>query len=78
MTCGNLPNHDHIAHYVKPSKIREDGSIDGSIFRENALDDDGISVNWLEFFDKEHESERLREVASSIQQETSRNGRLSM
>ena len=75
MTCGNLPNHDHIAHYVKPSKIREDGSIDGSIFRENALDDDGISVNWLEFFDKEHESERLREVASSIQQETSRNGR---
>ena len=75
MTCGNLPNHDHITHYVRPTKIREDGSIDGSIFRESALDDDGISVNWLEFFDKEYESERLRKVASSIQRETSRNGR---
>ena len=75
MTCGNLPNHDHITHYVKPTKVRDDGSIDGSIFRQSALDDDGISVNWLEFFDRENESERLREVAMSIQRETSRDGR---
>ncbi len=75
MTCGNLPNHDHITHYVRPTKVRDDGSIDGSIFRESALDDDGISVNWLEFFDKENHGERLREVALSIQRETSFNGR---
>lgn len=75
MTCGNLPDHDHITHYVRPTKVREDGSIDGSIFRESAQDDDGISVNWLEYFDEECESERLCKVASSIQLETSRNGR---
>ena len=75
MTCGKLPNHHHITHYVKPSKIQDDGSIDGSIFREGALDHDGISVNWLEYFADKNKGERLRAVALSIQQETKFTGR---
>ena len=75
MTCGNLPNHDHITHYVRPSKVLDDDSVDGSAFRENALDDDGLSVNWLEYFACESESGRLHTVALKIQQDTSRNGR---
>ena len=75
MTCGNVPDHDHVTHYVRPSKVLDDDSIDGSVFRESALDDDGISVNWLEYFADKNESERLRAVALSIQQETRTNGR---
>ena len=75
MTCGNLPTNDHVTHYVRPSKILDDGSIDGSVFREGALDDDGISVNWLEYFADKNKSERLRVVALSIQQETRPSGR---
>ena len=75
MTCGNLPTHDHVTHYVRPSKILDDGSIDGSVFRESALDDDGISVNWLEYYADKDEGERLHAVALSIQQETRSSGR---
>ena len=75
MTCGNLPTQDHVTHYVRPSKILDDGSIDGSVFRESALDDDGISVNWLEYCADKDKSERLRAVALSIQQETKFTGR---
>ena len=75
MTCGSVPNKDQITHYVKPSKIFDDGTIDGSIFREGASDDDGVSVNWLGYFAAESESERLCAVARKIQQETSHNGR---
>ena len=75
MTCGNLPDHDHVAHYVRPSKILDDGSIDGSVFRESALDDDGISVNWLEYFIDKDKSERLRALALSIQQDIRYTGR---
>ena len=75
MTCGDLPTHDNVTHYVRPSKILDDGSIDGSVFRESALDYDGISVNWLEYFAVKDKSERLRAVAQCIQQETRSNGR---
>lgn len=75
MTCGNVPNQDQIVHYVKPSKILDDGSIDGSIFRESANDDDGVSVNWLEYFGTKSESGRLGAVAQRIQRETKFSGR---
>ena len=75
MTCGNVPAHDHVTHYVKPSKVLDDGSIDGSVFRESALDDDGLSVNWLEYFADKNKNERLNAVALKIQQETKFSGR---
>ena len=75
MTCGNVPDCDHITHYVKRTKILDDDSVDGSAFRESALDDDGLSVNWLEYFIDGNESERLYAVACKIQQETRHNGR---
>ena len=75
MTCGNVPNHDHITHYVRPTKILDDGSVDGSVFRESAQDDDGISANWLEYFVSQDKHGRLHKVALSIQQDTSYDGR---
>lgn len=75
MTCGSIPDCDHITHYVRPSKVLDDDSVDGSAFRGGALDDDGLSVNWLEYFIDGSETERLYAVACKIQQETRRNGR---
>ena len=50
MKGDDLPANDHIVHYVKPSMILEDGSLNGSEFRLRHTDPDvaGLSVNWLE------------------------------
>lgn len=47
-----LPSNCHVVRYVKPSMIREDGSVVAMEFclRPNRPDEKGISVNWLEAF----------------------------
>ena len=47
-----LPSNSHIVRYVKPSMIREDGSVVAMEFclRPNRPDEKGISVNRLEAF----------------------------
>lgn len=47
-----LPSNSHVVRYVKPSMIREDGSVVAMEFclRPNRADKKGISVNWLEVF----------------------------
>ncbi|MDE0508763.1 MAG: hypothetical protein OXI17_09035 [Gammaproteobacteria bacterium] len=56
MKGDDLPDHDHVVRYVKPSMVKEDGTVDGADFqlRPNRPDDSGLSVNWLEVFGSDH------------------------
>jgi len=45
----DLPNTAHVVRYVKPTKIFEDGSVDGSEFYLRPHEA-GLSVNWIECF----------------------------
>ena len=49
MNGNDLPDGAHVVRYVKPTSRHEDGSVDGSAFRLRS-GDNGLSVNWLEYF----------------------------
>ena len=64
MIGDNLPNEDHVVRYVKPTSIRTNGKVDGSVFclRWHRLDDTGLSINWLECFKDLTKAGQLAEV----------------
>ena len=74
MMGDEVPDQDQIVHYVKPSKILDDGTVDGSEFCLRP-DDAGLSVNWLNYFSSSPSSEQLEAVSQGIQLQLSRNGR---
>ena len=55
---------DHVLYYVKPTQI-DDGIVNGDAFLARPRDEDGLSVNWLEWFDSplECQVEGVRRVA---------------
>ena len=61
MNENDLPDNAHVAHYVKPTSRHEDGSVDGSAFRLRPSDN-GLSVNWLEYFSDLTKAQQLNEV----------------
>lgn len=65
MTAAHLPDGDNIVRYVGGSKIREDNRIDGSAFCRR-IDEDGLSVNWLEFFSGLAKQRQVAEVRRLI------------
>ena len=74
MTCGEIPDVDQIVHYVKPTMVRDDGTIDGSEFILRP-DDGGLSGNWLDYFASLPKQKRLEAVALKIQIETKPKGK---
>lgn len=74
MTCGQIPGEAQIVHYVKPSKILDDGTVDGSEFILG-LGHQGLSMNWLDYFASLPEPMRLEAVALKIQLDTKPTGR---
>lgn len=64
MIGDELPDEDHIVRYVKPTGIREDGTVDGSEFRlrPNRPDDTGVSVQWLECYRDLPKADQLAQV----------------
>ncbi len=64
MIGDNLPNEDHVVRYVKPTSIRTNGKVDGSVFclRSHRPDDTGLSINWLECFEDLSKAGQLAEV----------------
>ena len=66
MKRDDLPTHDQIVRYVKPSMIQDDDTADGSEFRLRASrpDETGLSVNWLEAFElgKVHQLAEVRRL----------------
>jgi len=61
MNGNDLPDGAHVVRYVKPTSRHEDGSVDGSAFRLRS-GDNGLSVNWLEYFRDLTKAQQLDEV----------------
>ena len=61
MTGNDLPEDGHVVRYARPSKVNEDGTVDGSEFRLRQ-DDTGLSINWLECFTGLAKAQQLDEV----------------
>jgi hypothetical protein len=64
MIGDDLPDDDHVVRYVKPTSVREDGTVDGSAFclRAHRPDDVRLSVHWLECFRDSTKSDQLAAV----------------
>ncbi len=75
MTGAGLLDDDHIVRYAKPTTVREDGSVDGSAFRLRPSDN-GLSVNWLDYYQRLDKSQQLDKVRRSSRLVMRRNGRL--
>lgn len=65
MTVTYLQDSDNIVRYVGYTKIKENSRIDGSAFCLR-FDEDGLSVNWLEFFSDFTKSQQVAEVRRVI------------
>ena len=65
MTATYPPDSDNVVRYVGGSKINEGNRIDGSAFLRRPIDD-GLSVNWLEFFSGLDKQQQIGEVRRLI------------
>ena len=45
-----IGNNHHITRYVPRKSINEEGRADGSAFLVRPVDEDGLSVHWLEYY----------------------------
>ena len=61
MTTTYLSDSDNVVRYVGGSKIRENNRISGEAFQLDH-DEDGLSVNWLEFFSIPDKQQQIGEV----------------
>ena len=75
MTGTDLPDDDHVVRYAKPTTVREDGGVDGSAFRLRPSDN-GLSVNWLDYYQSFDKSQQLDKVRQSSRLTMRPNGRL--
>ena len=75
MTGTDLPDDDHVVRYAKPTTVRENGSVDGSVFRLRPSDK-GLSVNWLDYYQRLNKSQQLDKVRRSSRLAMRPNGRL--
>ena len=71
----DLPDDDQVVRYAKPTTVREDGSVDGSAFRLRPSDK-GLSVNWLNYYQRLNKSQQLDKIRTSSRLAMRRNGRL--
>ena len=75
LNANDLPDDAHVVRYVKPTKVFEDGSVDGSEFCLRP-DDTGLSVHWLECFGDLHKAQQLDEVRRLSRLTMRKSGRL--
>ena len=78
MHANDLPDEANVVRYIKPTRVFEDGSVDGSEFclRAHRPDDTGVSVNWLECFGDLSKAEQLDEVRRLSRLDMRKSGRL--
>lgn len=74
MSCGDLPDDAHIIRYISPSRIDENGSVNGKAFRLRP-NENGLSVNWLDYFADLDKSAQINEVRRLSRLELRPNGR---
>ena len=61
MTGDDLPDENHVVHYVKPTLVRKDGKAGSDAFRLRK-DEYGLSIHWLECFVGLAKPQQLDEV----------------
>lgn len=71
MARSEIPDSDNVVRYVGKTGIRN-GKADGSQFYRRPSED-GLSVNWLEYFAHLGKSEQLAEVRRVIHRQLGRN-----
>ena len=74
MTCGDLPDDAHVVRYISPSRVDENGTVNGKAFRLRP-NENGLSVNWIDFFADLGKSEQINEVRRLSRLELRSNGR---
>ena len=74
MTCGDLPDDAHVVRYISPSRVDENGVVNGKAFRLRP-NENGLSVNWIDFFADLGKSEQINEVRRLSRLELRSNGR---
>lgn len=72
--CEELPEDSNVLRYVRPSAVREDGTVDGAAFRLRPHER-RLSVNWMECFGEYSEAERVRRIARLIRMQIRPTGR---
>lgn len=66
MKGDQIPDSDHIARYCGGSSVASDGSVNRMAFRiRNG--EEYLSVNWLEFLEKNTREEEIAEVRNVLQ-----------
>ena len=71
----DLLNDSHnVVRYVKPSLVGKNQKIDSRAF-ELRETDDGLSVNWLEYFEGKTKEQQLEEVKAHCELTISKNGK---
>ncbi len=74
MTCGDLPDDAHIVRYISPSRVDENGIVNGKAFRLRS-NEKGLSINWLDFFSDLDKPGQINEVRRLSRLELRSNGR---
>lgn len=73
ITGSQLSDENCVVRYVRPGLVRDDGSVDGGAFRLRA-NEDGLSVNWLEYFEDQTRLDQLKRIRRLLRITPSRNG----
>lgn len=68
-----LSDENNVVRYVRPSLVRDDGSVDGSAFRLRS-NEDGLSVNWLEYFEDQSRADQLKNICRLLRITPNPNG----
>jgi hypothetical protein len=61
-----LPGKDHISRYCKPTSVTEGGVPTGQSFALRPVDNNTLSVNWLEYYGNIDQDEQINHVREDI------------
>ena len=65
MTSPELSDYHNVVRYVGFTGILDNGRVDGSQFRRRS-DEEGLSVNWLEYFGSLTKEQQIHEIRQII------------
>ena len=74
MIGDELPASDHVVRYVRGRDVSDEGMVNGAAFQLRP-NEDGLSVNWLEYFAGYGKEEQLEKVRSLSRLQRSRSAR---
>ena len=57
-----VSDSDHISRFCRRNSVDEDGRITGQAFKLRPLDQEGLSVNWLEYLNLSNRETEIKEV----------------